>query len=59
MSSRTLFGLVFLLAIASAGPPSDAQPANRITKIAFLGMTSQETIAPLIAALKQGLRELG
>src|SRR2546423_6177191 len=37
MSSRTLFGLILLLAIAAAGPPSDAQQATRIPKIGFLG----------------------
>jgi putative ABC transport system substrate-binding protein len=59
MSSRTLIGLIFLLAIASAGTPIDAQPAARIPKVAFLGATTQVTIAPEIAALRQGLRELG
>ena len=59
MNSRTLFGLVLLLAIAAVGPPSDAQPAARIPKIAFLGGTTQVEITHLIAAFKQGLRELG
>ena len=59
MNSRTLFGLVLLLAIAAVGPPIDAQPAARIPKIAFLGGTTQVEITHLIAAFKQGLRELG
>jgi len=59
MNSRTLFGLVLLLAIAAVGPPIDAQPSARIPKIAFLGGTTQVEITHLIAAFKQGLRELG
>jgi putative ABC transport system substrate-binding protein len=59
MSIRTLFGLVLLLAIAAVSPPIDAQPATRIPKIAFLGAITQATAAHLIAAFKQGLRELG
>ena len=59
MSSRTLSGLVLLLALAAAGPPIDAQPASRIPKIGFLSSTTQGTIAPYIAAFRQGLRELG
>src|SRR5262245_62507770 len=58
MSSRTLFGLVLLLATAAVGPPSDAQPATRIPKIGFLASDNQAQ-AYLIAAFSQGLRELG
>jgi putative tryptophan/tyrosine transport system substrate-binding protein len=58
MSSRTLFGLVLLLAIAAASPPVDAQQASRIPKIGFLG-TSAQVLAPNIAAFRLGLRELG
>jgi len=54
MSSRTLFGLVLLLAIAAAGPPSDAQQATRIPKIGYLAAAGH-----LIAVFGEGLRELG
>jgi len=59
MNSRTLFGLVLLLAIAEVGPPIDAQPSAGIPKIAFLGGTTQVEITHLIGAFQQGLRELG
>jgi putative tryptophan/tyrosine transport system substrate-binding protein len=59
MSSRTLVGLVLLLAITAAGAPSDAQQATRLPKIGFLATGTQVTIAHLIAALREGLRELG
>jgi len=59
LSSRTLFGLVLLLAIAAASPPIDAQQASRLPKIGFLGTTNQVTVAPNIAAFRLGLRELG
>ena len=59
MSSRTLFGLVLLLAIAAAGPPSDAQQATRLPKIGFLAATTQVTGAFGVAAFREGLRELG
>jgi putative ABC transport system substrate-binding protein len=59
MRSRTLSCLAFLLAIASACPPIDAQSANRIPRIGFLGTTTQVTIPPFVGAFRQGLRELG
>jgi len=58
-ASRSLAGLLFLLAIASAGPPIDAQSATRIPKIAYLAAGTQVTIGHLIAAFRQGLQELG
>ena len=58
MRSRTLVGLVLLLAIAALGPPMDAQPATRIPKIGLLAAPGQVSIAHLISAFKQGLREL-
>ena len=57
--SRTLAGLVLLLAIAAVGPPIDAQPATRIPKIGLLSTTTQVTIAPWITGFRQGLREHG
>jgi len=57
--SRTLAGLVFLLAIASASLPINAQPAAKIPKVAFLGSTTQVVVAHPVAAFRQGLRELG
>ena len=59
MSSRTLFGLALLLTIATAGPPSDAQQATGIPKIGLLATTTQGSLAHLIAAFREGLRELG
>ena len=59
MSSRTLFGLVLLLAIAVASPPSDAQQATRIPKIGLLAPIPQATAAHVIAAFREGLRALG
>ena len=59
MRSRTLSGLVLLLAIAAAGSPIYAQQTSRIPKIGFLAAPSQVSIAHAIAAFKQGLRELG
>ncbi len=57
--SRTLAGLAFLLVIASVGLPIGVQPATRIPKIAFLATTNQVVVAQLIAAFRQGLREVG
>jgi len=59
MRSRTLAGLVLLLAIAAASPPIYAQPAARIPKIAFLGAGTQVSIGHQLAAFRQRLRELG
>ena len=59
MSSRTLFGLVLLLTIVTAGPPSNAQQATRIPTVGWLGTTTQAAIVPFITAFRQGLRELG
>jgi putative tryptophan/tyrosine transport system substrate-binding protein len=53
-----LFGLVLLLAIATASPPSNAQQPTKVPRIGFLGTTTQVTLAPLIA-FGQGLRDLG
>jgi putative tryptophan/tyrosine transport system substrate-binding protein len=58
-SCRMRFCLALLLAIAAPGPPSDAQQATRIPKIGFLTATNQVTLAPNIAAFRQGLREVG
>jgi len=54
MSCRIRFCLALLLAIAAAGPPTDAQQATRISKIGFLATTTEP-----IAAFREGLRELG
>ena len=59
MRSRTLVSLVFLLAIATTGPPIDAQQATRIPKIGLLATATQLSVAHDIAAFRQGLRELG
>ena len=59
MSSRTLFGLVILLTIVTAGAPSNAQQATRIPTVGWLRTTTQAAIVPFITAFRQGLRELG
>ena len=55
---RTLVIAFFILAVAGACFPAAAQQAPRVPKIGFLATTTEVTIAPLIAAFKQGLREL-
>ena len=59
MSSRTLFGLVILLAIAAAGPTVDAQHPPRIAKVGYLQATARANVTHLVDAFRQGLRELG
>ena len=58
LRSRTLFGLIFLLAIAPAGPPIHAQQTSRIPKVGYLASANQ-AVAHLMAAFRQELRELG
>src|SRR5262249_43435775 len=58
LRSRALFGLIFLLAIAPAGPPIHAQQTSRIPKVGYLASANQ-AVAHLMAAFRQELRELG
>jgi putative ABC transport system substrate-binding protein len=59
MSVRTLFGFVLLLTMAAAGPAVDAQQPPRVAKVGYLAATTRATVAHLIEAFRQGLRELG
>ena len=59
MISRALVLAGFFLAVAATGLPVDAQQAPRIPKIGYLGPAIPATGAPLVEALKQGLRDLG
>ena len=59
MSSRALVIAVFLLAIAAAGPPVDAQQAPKIPKIGYLAPGTRAIAAGYLEAFRQGLRELG
>jgi len=59
MGSRTLVGFMLLLAVAAAGAPVGTQPATQIPKIGSLAPGTQVSFVPLIAAIRQGLQELG
>jgi putative tryptophan/tyrosine transport system substrate-binding protein len=59
MSSRARIIAAFLVAVATAGPPVDAQQAPKIAKIGYLTPSTPALAARLIEAFKQGLRELG
>ena len=48
-----------LLAVATVGPPADAQQASKTAKIGILSATTPAALAPSVEAFKQGLRELG
>ena len=58
MIARRVFvaGSLSLLATPLAAP---AQPAGKVYRIGFLGVTSLSTISARIAGFRQGLRELG
>src|SRR6266849_865421 len=59
MSSRTRVFATLLLAVAAAGPPVDAQQASKIAKIGYLAPSDPASVAHLVEAFRQGLRELG
>ena len=48
-----------ILAVATVGPPADAQKASKTAKIGILSATTPAALAPGVEAFKQGLRELG
>ena len=51
---------VLVLAVVTTAPAFvAAQPASRVAKIGFLTATTEASVAPLLAAFKQGLREVG
>jgi putative ABC transport system substrate-binding protein len=55
---KVLAVAMMAVGILAADPAVSAEPANRLPRIGFLGMDSQMQ-APRIAALQDGLRELG
>ena len=59
MSRRTLVTAALLLAVAAGSPPVDAAQAPKIPKIGLLLITNPAVAANNLAALRQGLRELG
>jgi putative ABC transport system substrate-binding protein len=42
-----------------AAPPAEAQPPAKVHRVGFLGSSSASTYAPLIDALRHGLRDFG
>jgi len=59
MTSRTRVFAAFLLAVAAAGPPVDAQQAPKITRIGYLSGATSAVSSHFVDAFRQGLRELG
>jgi hypothetical protein len=59
MSSRALFTAVLLLAVVAAILPVGAQQAPKIPTIGLITSSTPAGIAHLVAAFRQGLRELG
>ena len=59
MSLRTLVIAALLLAVAAASPPVDAEQPPKIAKIGVLLPSNPAATAHLLAAFRQGLRELG
>ena len=58
-SLRAFAIVALLLAVATVGPPADAQQASKTAKIGILSATTPAALAPSVEAFKQGLRELG
>jgi len=58
-SLRAFAIAALLLAVATVGPPADAQQASKTAKIGILSATTPAALAPSVEAFKQGLRELG
>src|SRR5262249_39054047 len=60
MSSRALIIAALLLAIATAGPPADAQQTPiRLARIGLLFQATPTATAHLSEAFRQGMRDLG
>jgi len=57
--SRALLAVVCLLSIAAVWAPIEAQQAPKAPKIGFLSGASSASVAVLVQAFKQGMRELG
>jgi len=58
-SLRAFAIVALLLAVATVGPPANAQQASKTAKIGILSATTPAALAPSVEAFKQGLRELG
>jgi len=55
-----MIGLAVVLAVSLAAPlAADAQPAGKVPRIGFLGLTSPSDRPPLLDAFRQRLRDLG
>src|SRR5215813_15390850 len=59
VSSRALIIAALLLAIATAGPPADAQQTSRLARIGLLFQATPTATAHLSEAFRQGMRDLG
>jgi len=59
MSLRTRVFTALILAVAAAGPSVNAQQASKIAKIGYLAPSTPASVAHLVEAFRQGLRELG
>ena len=60
MRAYTLIAVLILLpALLTAPLAADAQQAGKVPRIGFLSVTSPSDRPPLLAAFRQGLRELG
>ncbi len=59
MSLRTRVFTALILAVAAAGPSVNAQQVSKIAKIGYLAPSTPASVAHLVEAFRQGLRELG
>ncbi len=59
MSLRTRVFTALILAVAAAGPSINAQQVSKIAKIGYLAPSTPASVAHLVEAFRQGLRELG
>jgi len=59
MSLRTRVFPALILAVAAAGPSINAQQVSKIAKIGYLAPSDPASVAHLVEAFRQGLRELG
>jgi len=59
MSLRTRVFTALILAVAAAGPSVNAQQVSKIAKIGSLAPSTPASVAHLVEAFRQGLRELG
>ena len=53
------FTLLFILGLLSLPLAAEAQQAGKVYRIVFLGASSPELESELVAAFREGLRDLG